>query len=330
MHRTLSTALSAAVSRAALLSLLLGATPSLAQSPTKMVIGTGVDPSLGQFYVAKAAGLFAKNGLDVTLNLGSSGSAMIAYLIGDQLQAALGAEQAGIQDHNLDPNVVAVAEAMQARHFYGLVARNIDSLDGLKGKRIGVDAGSSSQTFWLGLVKTLNLDPKDYKIIQVEPPEMIAALARGDIDAFAGWEPWVTRTLASVPGAKNLRDNDGIITTRDYVYLNEGWAEKNPAAAVAFMRAMVEATAFIHDHPAEAAQQVAATLKLDPKLTADLMSRIDYEMVLNNGALAHMRDIEAQLKDLGKLAKPVNWSAFFYPVPLRAVSPADVSMDVPK
>ncbi len=303
---------------------------SFAQAPTKMVIGTGVDPSLAQFYIAKSAGLFEKNGLDVQLNLGSSGSAMIAYVVSNQLQAALGAEQAGIQDHNLDPAVVATGESVQLRHFYGLVARHIDNMDGLKGKKIGIDSGSSSQSFWLALVKALKLDPKDYKIVQVEPPEMIAALERGDIDAFGAWEPWVTKALATVPGSKNLHDNEGIIVPRDYVYMNRGWAEKNKAAATAFMRSMVEATQYLHDHPDDAAKQVAATLKLDPGLTASLMPRVQFEMRLDNDSLAHMQDIEAQIKQLGKLAKPVDWSSFFYLDPLRSAAPDRVTLGVGK
>ena len=41
-----------------------------AQTLTKMTIATGVDPAFSQFYVAKEAGLFEKNGLDVTINTG--------------------------------------------------------------------------------------------------------------------------------------------------------------------------------------------------------------------------------------------------------------------
>src|ERR1043166_8270896 len=36
--------------------------------PVKMTIATGVDPSFSAFYVAKSAGIFEKNGLDVQVN----------------------------------------------------------------------------------------------------------------------------------------------------------------------------------------------------------------------------------------------------------------------
>lgn len=312
--------------------LILAATLSSAwaQPNTKMIIGTGVDPSLAQFYVAKEAGIFEHNGLDVQLNQGPSGSAMIGFLIGDQIQAALGAELAGIQAHNLDANVVAVGESVQLPHFFGLVARHVDTIEALKGKKIGVDSGSSSQNFWLALVSTLHLNPKDYTIVQVEPPEMFAALESGDIDAFAAWEPWVTRALEGISGTKNLRDNAGIIVPRDYVYMNRGWVEKNKPAAVAFMRSMVEATEYLKTHRHEAAAQIAHLLKLDPGLTETLMAKVDYSMRLDNDSLAHMREIEAQLKQSGKLTKPVDWPGFFLTDPLRATAPAAVTLDTPK
>lgn len=301
--------------------------PAAAQTRTRMVIGTGVDPSLAQFYIGKTAGIFEKNGLDVQVNLGPSGSAMIAFVVGNQLQAALGAEQAGIQDHNLDPNVVVAGESAQLLHFYGLVARHVPTIEALKGKKIGIDSGSSSNMFWLALVKALKLDPKDYKIIQVEPPEMVAALERGDIDAFGAWEPWVTRALGAVSDTKNLRDNEGIIVPRDYVYLNKTWAEQNKPAAAAFMKSMVEATAYLQQHPDEAARQIAAFLKLDAALTASLLPRVQFMMRLDNDSVAHMKDVEAQIKQMGKLAKPVDFGTFFYPDPLRAAAADQVTLD---
>ncbi len=69
---------------------MLAAGAALAQAPAKMTIATGVDPSFAPFYVAKEAGIFSRNGLDVQVNTGPSGSAMVAFLIGNQINAAYG------------------------------------------------------------------------------------------------------------------------------------------------------------------------------------------------------------------------------------------------
>jgi hypothetical protein len=61
-----------------------------------------------------------------------------------------------------------------------------------------------------------------------------------------------------------------------------------------------------------------------------LMSKVEYSMRLDNDSVAHMREIEAQLKQTGKLAKPVDWSTLFDPEPLRAADPAAVTLDAVK
>lgn len=301
-----------------------------AAAPTKMTIATGVDPSFSAYFVAKLSGIFEKNGLDVQLNTGPSGSAMVAFVIQNQVQSAFGAEQAGIQNSNIDKNVVVAAEGALMQQWYGLVARNIDGLDGLKGKKIGVARGSGSEVFWFGLVSKLKLNPADYKIVQVEAPEMVAALERGDIDAFTSWEPWLTRATAAIPNTEVIRTQEGIMSPRVYIYVNREWSEKNPAAAVSFMRSIVEATDLIKNDPAAAAGYVATFLKMDRDLATNLMTKLRFDVRLDQGSIENFELNEQQLKGIGKLAKPVDWQAFVYPDLLKQVRPEKVDYALPK
>ena len=168
-----------------------------AQSPAKMTIATGVDPAFSQFYVAKEAGLFEKNGLDVSINTGPSGSAMVPFLINNQIHAAYGSDLAGVINHNVDNNIVAVADGTYLVKWLSVVGRNIPDMAGLKGKRVGVAKGTGGEIFWNRVVDKLKLNPADYKIVDIEAPEMVAAIERGDIDAFATWEPWPTPARAA-------------------------------------------------------------------------------------------------------------------------------------
>jgi ABC-type nitrate/sulfonate/bicarbonate transport system substrate-binding protein len=122
--------------------LLAWSAPAGAQ--TRMTIATGVDPVFSAYYVAQEAGLFKKHGLDVRINTGPSGSAMVSFLINGQIESAFGSEIAGVANHNLDPNVVVVAQATWLVKWIAVVGRNIDSLEGLKGKKVGVARGSGS------------------------------------------------------------------------------------------------------------------------------------------------------------------------------------------
>jgi NitT/TauT family transport system substrate-binding protein len=303
---------------------LLWTGPSWAQ--TKMTIATGVDPVFSAYYVALQEGLFKKHGLDVRINTGPSGSAMVAFLVNGQIESAFGSEIAGVSNHNLDPNVVVVAQATRLVRWIAVVGRNVENLDQLKGKKVGIARGSGGEVFWLAMIDKLKLNPADYTVVNVEAPEMVAALERGNIDAYAVWEPWVTRGLAAVKNTKVLRTQEGILEQGVYIYMNRGWIQKNPAAAESFIRALVEATEVINRDRKRAAKDVSDFLKnLDPPVVEQLMTKLSFEMELSDFTVDLFQLAEAQLKAQGKLAKPVNWGAFIYPDLMRKVSPTKVN-----
>ena len=306
------------------LAALLWTGPSWAQ--TKMTIATGVDPVFSAYYVAQQEGLFKKHGLDVRINTGPSGSAMVAFLVNGQIESAFGSEIAGVANHNLDPNVVIVAQATRLVRWIAVVGRNVDALDGLKGKKVGIARGSGGEVFWLAMIDKLKLNPSDYTVVNVEAPEMVAALERGNIDAYAVWEPWVTRGLAAVKNTKVLRTQEGILEQGVYIYMNRGWIQKNPGPAEAFIRALVEATDLINRDRKRAAKDVSDFLKnLDPPMVEQLMTKLTFDMELSDFTVNLFHLAEAQLKGQGKLAKPVDWGTFIYPDLMRKVLPAKVN-----
>ena len=306
------------------LSVLLWSGAAWAQ--TKMTIATGVDPVFSAYYVAQQEGLFKKHGLDVRINTGPSGSAMVSFLINGQIESAFGSEIAGVANHNLDPNVVVVAQATRLVRWIAIVGRNVDDLEQLKGKKIGVARGSGGEVFWLALVDKLKLNAADYTVVNVEASEMIAALERGNIDAYAVWEPWVTRGLAAVKNTKVLRDQEGILEQGVYIYMNLGWIKKNPEQAEGFVRALIEATDVINKDRKRAAKDVSDFLKsLDPQLVEQLMTKLRFEMVLDDFTISLFRLAETQLKQQGKLTKPLDLGAFVYPDLLRKLQPKSVN-----
>ena len=309
-----------------LLVLSLLAWSGTAWAQAKMTIATGVDPVFSAYYVAQQEGLFKKHGLDVRINTGPSGSAMVSFLVNGQIESAFGSEIAGVSNHNLDPNVVVVAQATRLVRWIAVVGRNIDNLDQLKGKKVGVARGSGAEVFWLAMIEKLKLNPADYTVVNVEAPEMVAALERGNIDAYAVWEPWVTRGLAAVKNTKVLKDQEGILEQGVYIYMNLGWIRKNPAHAESFMRALVEATDVINKDRKRAAKDVSEFLKnLDPPLVEQLMTKLRFEVVLDDFTINLFRLAEAQLKQQGKLTKPLDYREFIYPDVLRKVQPAKVN-----
>jgi len=310
--------------------LLAGATAANAQL-IKMTIATGVDPAFSQFYVAKEGGLFEKNGLDVTINTGPSGSAMVPFLVNNQVQAAYGSDLAGVINHQVDNKIVAVADGTYLAKWESVIARNVDSLEGLKGKKVGVAMGTGGEIFWRRLLAKHNLNLADYTMINIEAPEMLAAIERGDIDAFAVWEPWPTRTLASVKNTKALANNEGVYNNINFIYMNRGWIEQNRATAEKFITALCEANDVINKDRPAAAKMVAKFLKMPTELALELMPKLEFDMEWKPRSLEAIRDSAALLADQKKLKAPLDYSTYVYMDLLKAVRPESVTItELPK
>ncbi|MBS0525196.1 MAG: ABC transporter substrate-binding protein [Proteobacteria bacterium] len=302
-----------------------------AQGLTKMTIATGVDPAFSQFYVAKEAGLFEKNGLDVTINTGPSGSAMVPFLVNNQVQAAYGSDLAGVINHQVDNNIVAVADGTYLAKWESVIGRNVDSLEALKGKKVGVAFGTGAEIFWRRLLANRKLNPADYTLVNVEAPEMLAAIERGDIDAFAVWEPWPTRTLMSVKNTKVLATADGIYNNINFIYMNRGWIEQNRATAEKFIKALCEANDIIEKDRPAATKQVAKFLKMPVELATELMPKLEFDMNWKPRSLEAIKDSEHLLADQKKLKAPLDYSKYVYMDLLKAVRPKAVEIkELPK
>jgi ABC-type nitrate/sulfonate/bicarbonate transport system substrate-binding protein len=251
---------------------------------------------------------------------------MVPFLINNQIHAAYGSDLAGVINHNVDNNIVAVADGTYLVKWLSVVGRNVPDMAGLKGKRVAVAKGTGGEIFWNRVVEKLKLNPADYKIIDVEAPEMVAAIERGDIDAFATWEPWPTRALMNVKGTKILQDAEGIYNNINFVYMNRTWIEKNEDTAVRFIRALIEANDLIgKDRPA-AAGMVSKFLKMPIELARELMPKVEYNMTLTDRAIATIKISEEQLQRQGKLKAPLDYSRYVYTDLLKKVRPENVKI----
>ena len=310
--------------------LVLGAVDAHAQL-TKMTIATGVDPAFSQFYVAKEGGLFEKNGLDVTINTGPSGSAMIPFLVNNQVQAAYGSDLAGVINHQVDPNIVAVADGTYLVKWLSVIGRNVPDLESLKGKKIGIAMGTGSEIFWRRVLEKKNLKLTDFTMVNVEAPEMLAATERGDIDGFAVWEPWPTRTLMGVKGTKVLQTAEGIYNNVNFVYMNRGWIAQNKATAEKFMLSLMQANDLIEKDRPAAAKMVAKFLKMPLELATELMPKVEFDMDWQPRSIEAIQVAEKQLADQKKLKAPLDYSKYVYLDLVKAVRPQNIKIkDLPK
>ena len=79
-----------------------------------------------------------------------------------------------------------------------------------------------------------------------------------------------------------------------------------------------------------ASKLVASVLKLDLKLTEEFMDKLSYDIRLVQPSVDHLKMVEGQVKCVGKLLKPVEWSKFVYPDLLKKQIPDKASYELPR
>ncbi len=302
-----------------------------APAADKMVIGTGVDPTLSQFYLGAEAGIFKKHGLDVEVKLFGSASASTPSLIPGDIQASLTSVPAGLLAHARAPKVVLVAMTDIATDYYGVFGETrLKSLADLRGQKVGVAMGSSSELFAIQALERVGMTLKDVQVVNVEPPEMLAALLRKDISAFFVWEPWLTRAKMATRGQGHILPGSDFYKIHNHLVMDREWIERNRPAAVRFVRAVKEAGEFAMQRRDEAAPLVGKFLKLDVELVKELLAKCNFMMVLDDNAMQFMKKEADALIASKRITGPFDYKGYLYPELLREVDPKAVNYTLPQ
>jgi taurine transport system substrate-binding protein len=132
---------------------------------------------------------------------------------------------------------IGKSEALVARDGSG-----IETPADLKGKKVAVPFVSTSHFHLLvGMSKVWNVDPREVEILNLKPPQIVAAWQRGDIDAAYVWPPALSEILKS---GKVISDSEVIgaasVPTFDGLVVDKAWAAENPKLMEAFTKVLAQ------------------------------------------------------------------------------------------
>ena len=186
------------------------AAPAFAQG-TKVAIGTSGWTGFAPLTLAKEAGIFAKNGLDVTIKKIPQASRHLAIASGDIQCAATTVETWIVWN----ANGVATTQLFQLDKSYGAdgmaVRNNIAAIKDVKGKTVAASAPGTAPYFTLAwFLKKNGLTVKDVTVVNMEPAAAAQAFIAGQNDVAMTYEPYLSAVRAK-PEAGKI-----IATTLDY------------------------------------------------------------------------------------------------------------------
>jgi ABC-type nitrate/sulfonate/bicarbonate transport system substrate-binding protein len=297
-----------------------------ASPPEKVTIAISKSLSPVLVNIAEAKGFFREEGLDVTLQIHSSGKAALQSLVDGKADLAAAADTpimfammkgallsvlATINTSTRDEAIVAVKD------------RGIAAAADLKGVRVGVTLGTAGDYFLDSYLVLNALSRQEVDIVDMKPDEMTEALLQGKVDAVSTWQPQIAN-LRRVLGERGIMlHSDSIYTETFDIVSMRTLTRQRPEAIRRLLRALVKAEGFVAANPGESQRIIAEFCGLDAEVPAAIWNDFQYNLSLNQSLLVTLEDqarwaIKNGLVERGEMP---NFFEAFYIDGLKSVKP---------
>jgi ABC-type nitrate/sulfonate/bicarbonate transport system substrate-binding protein len=242
------------------------------EAPLKVRVAYGtITSGYSVVWIAKDAGIFAQNGLDVELLLIQSSPILAAAMVSGNVPLAVMGGAAAVASNLSGSDLVLIGSLRKISSLaFFVTTKDISRPEQLKGKILGIDRFGGAGDFILRLVlEKLGLNPeKDVTIRQVgQSPVRLAALQAGVIHGTTlSAEDKVAADRIGLPVLVDVRKlgveilGSDLVATRNFIKAEETTVRR-------FMKALVEGIRYYKSHRVETMQTMARYMKVkDPAL----------------------------------------------------------------
>ena len=202
--------------------------------------------------------------------------------------------------------------------------------------KIGMPKGASVTMAIESMARDTGVDFSKIQFVNLAPPDGVTALAKGDIDAMAGWAPWVFNAVKN-GGKVYFTGNRSFIPGKegqvDWLLVHAGvvasgkMLKENPNTLKAILRALEKATKTINTDREAAVKIVARETKTEEGLTRDIMALNIYSMEMTPKIAKGMSEFVEFLYSLKRIPSKVAPESLFYTKLLKEVDPKLVKWD---
>ena len=170
------------------------------------------------------------------------------------------------------PLVYLATEPLAPKGEAILVAADspIKTLADLKGRKVAFNKGSNVHCLYIRALEKAGLQPGDVTPVYLAPPDGRAAFARGSVDAWVIWDPFLAAAQAALP-TRTLVDGTGLAGNRQFYLGNKHFTEKPVLDAV--QAAIADMDRQVVTDPAKAAGVLAPSIGLPEPVVAIAVGR---------------------------------------------------------
>ena len=197
-----------------------------------------------------------------------------------------------------------------------------------RNKNVGLVQGTISQMMFFSYLAMNKISADEMNLKYYPGPELSGAIIRGELDAIAIWEPYVTRTLQVL--GKNGRE---LPSTRVYrmainLAVMNDFASKNKRVLVKILKALNRTIAYMKKNPEESKAMLSRLFSMDRGIVDSSWNEYTFDLCLDQILVITMENEAKWLIYFNYTDKTTypNFLDYIMTEPLSSVDPASVTV----
>jgi ABC-type nitrate/sulfonate/bicarbonate transport system substrate-binding protein len=296
-----------------------------ARAADQVTVFMGTTPDYANLYVARDKGYFEQEGVKLDIRLFPSGTAATDGFRSGAVEFVASGETPALRLCQVMGAKIIAPTSFDGFSPVFMVKTDIKTPADLKGKRLGTRVGSSAEMF-VDLVKAkFHLPQNAFTVINLEPPDMVAALDRGDIDGFLWFSPFEERSM-KISGNKVrllMRGEEVGFTNEVTLTARGDLTSKKPGLLARFLKALVKGSDYATANRDETVDIVAAALKLD-KTAAEVTRKMNFPIAFDQRLYDRYGSSAKFMLAKSMIKEPIDFSTCFWTEGLSKVDPKRV------
>ena len=277
-----------------------GFSSSCSQPPEEVIVkekvSLGISKSLLSIpiYLAIEKGYFASEGLDLTLREYGSGKLATRAMLAGEVDMSTVADMPIVLNSFKKEDLCIFATFFSSYDFFKIIARKdrgIATGKDLKGKKVGVNKGTSSHFFLGNFVVANQVSLVDVELIYKKTFDMQDALLNNEVDAVSIWQPYAEYIKKSQ--GENIVElkYPNLCRVTFSLAANKTFIENRLAIQKKILRALDRAATFSQKNSAEAQAIIARTFDIDKDILGKVWDDYTFGISLDQALLVSLDDI---------------------------------------
>jgi ABC-type nitrate/sulfonate/bicarbonate transport system substrate-binding protein len=307
-------------------------------------LGFGIDPPFAPHIVALRKGWFADAGFsDVKTQSFTSGNLAGEALMAGQIQLWTPGNLPPIAMAANGVPVVVLGTNCRNWDLEKLVVRNdagVTTPVDLYNVKIALIQGSTSSAFIHQLAKHYKLDEKKLQLVNLPPPEQLAAIASKDAQAILCWEPWPYRALAAVPStvvhsgltsgfAANKGERVKVSDNRSLWVASQEFVKRHPNATRAILEVMLKAQSYVADprNRDEVIKTFSEFQKQETAMNVAIWDNYAFDAAFDQAYVDDMTRTAEYLLAAGRIRRNIEPLSYAHTGLMKEINPALVKIE---